>query len=108
MTLLKSVIKIEVLTFLVFLGSVSCTTQKNTFITRTFHNVTSKYNVLFNGSESFKKGQRTMLDNHRNDYSELLPVFLYEDQQLHLEKNQPILNELKVLRKNKPNWSLIS
>ena len=82
MTLLKSVIKIEVFTFLVFLGSVSCSTQKNTFITRTFHNVTSKYNVLFNGSESFKKGQRTMLDNHRNDYSELLPVFLYEDQQL--------------------------
>ncbi len=68
--------------FFILLVTVSCTTQKNTFITRTYHNITSKYNVLFNGSESFKKGQRTMLENHRNDYSDLLPVFLYEDEQL--------------------------
>ena len=34
----------------------NCTTQKNTFITRTYHNITSKYNILFNESESYKKG----------------------------------------------------
>ena len=79
---MKSGLKIEFFKFLIFLGSVSCTTQKNTFVTRTYHNVTSKYNVLFNGSESFKKGQKTMLDQHKNDFSDLLPVFLYEDQQL--------------------------
>ncbi|HJX70349.1 MAG TPA: hypothetical protein VJ346_00300, partial [Bacteroidales bacterium] len=74
--------KIRIYLFLVIPGLVSCSTQKNTFITRTYHNVTSKYNVFFNGTESFKKGQRTILDNHKNDYSKLLPVFLYEDQQL--------------------------
>jgi tetratricopeptide (TPR) repeat protein len=82
MTLLKPEIKITIFAFLIIQGLVSCSTQKNTFITRTYHNVTSKYNVLFNGSESLKKGQRTILDNHKNDYSELLPVFLYEDEQL--------------------------
>ena len=79
---LKPDLKIRIYLFLVIPGLVSCSTQKNTFITRTYHNVTSKYNVFFNGTESFKKGQRTILDNHKNDYSKLLPVFLYEDQQL--------------------------
>jgi tetratricopeptide (TPR) repeat protein len=82
MILLKQDLKIKIFLLLIIPGVVSCTTQKNTIITRTYHNITSKYNVLFNGTESFKKGQRTILDNHKNDYSKLLPVFLYEDQQL--------------------------
>ncbi|MBN2214452.1 MAG: tetratricopeptide repeat protein [Bacteroidales bacterium] len=79
---MKTDLKIKIYLFLVVPLLVSCSTQKNTFITRTYHNITSKYNVFFNGTESFKKGQRTILDNHKNDYSELLPVFLYEDEQL--------------------------
>jgi len=38
----------------------------------------------------------------------LAAATLNEDPQLQLEKNIPILNELKVLRRDKPNWSLIS
>ncbi|MBN2611351.1 MAG: tetratricopeptide repeat protein [Bacteroidales bacterium] len=61
---------------------VSCTTQKNTFVTRTYHNITSKYNVLFNGTESLKKGEKTIIESGKDDYSELLPVFLYEDKSI--------------------------
>jgi tetratricopeptide (TPR) repeat protein len=82
MTLLKPDLKIKIYWLLLIPGLVACSTQKNTFVTRTYHNITSRYNVFFNGTESFKKGQRTILDVHKNDYSELLPVFLYEDQQL--------------------------
>ncbi len=82
MTFLKPEIRIKIYWLLIIPGLVACSTQKNTFFTRTYHNITSRYNVFFNGTESFKKGQRTILDNHKNDYSELLPVFLYEDQQL--------------------------
>lgn len=57
----------------------SCSTQKNTGASRGFHNLTSRYNILFNGSESFKKGMLNLQDSYQDDYSELLPIFLYQD-----------------------------
>ena len=62
---------------IVFLAG--CSTQKNTPTTRFYHNLTSKYNVLFNGSESYNKGMKKMEDAFQNDYSGILPVFLYGD-----------------------------
>ena len=62
---------------LVFLAS--CSTQKNTPVTRFYHNVTSRYNVLFNGSESYNKGIKKMEETFQNDYAEILPVFMYGD-----------------------------
>lgn len=56
---------------------IRCTTQKNTFITRTYHNTTAKYNILFNGSESYKKGIRKIDESYQYDFNEILPVFLY-------------------------------
>jgi tetratricopeptide (TPR) repeat protein len=70
--------------YLLFLVMViaGCTTQKNTFITRTYHNITSKYNILFNENESFKKGVNKIDDSFEDDYAELLPVFTYGDKEL--------------------------
>jgi ATP-dependent DNA helicase RecG len=42
-------------------------------------------------------------------YSRNMAVdILTEDPHLEVEKNRPILQQLKYLSKNKPNWSLIS
>jgi hypothetical protein len=70
--------------YLLFLVMViaGCTTQKNTFITRTYHNITTKYNILFNENESFKKGVNKIDDSFEDDYAELLPVFTYGDKEL--------------------------
>ncbi len=57
----------------------SCSTQKNTGASRAFHNLTSRYNVLFNGTESFKKGMLNLQGSYKDDYAELLPIFLYQD-----------------------------
>ncbi len=62
---------------LLFLGS--CSTQKNTFMSRTYHSITSKYNILFNGSESFKKGHYAIVQSYKDDFTEILPVFYYGD-----------------------------
>ncbi len=59
-----------------------CTTQKNTFVTRTYHNITSKYNILFNENESFKKGVNKVDDSFEDDYAEIIPVFTYGDKDL--------------------------
>jgi tetratricopeptide (TPR) repeat protein len=55
----------------------SCSTKKNTALRRGYHNLTAHYNVLFNGNESFKKGMQKLETSHKDDYSEILPVFLY-------------------------------
>lgn len=64
---------------LVFAG---CSTKKNTAVTRTYHNVTSRFNILFNGKESYKAGVKKIEDAFKNDYSKLLPVFMFTDEEL--------------------------
>jgi len=56
-----------------------CTTQKNTFVTRTFHNTTARYNVYFNGYESFDVGTKSISDEYKDNFNQILPVFLYSD-----------------------------
>lgn len=65
--------------FLTFLSIVSCSTKRNTAITRFYHNLTSKYNILFNGNESYKKGILRLVETYDDDFSQMLPVFLYTD-----------------------------
>lgn len=56
-----------------------CSVQKNTALSRTFHNVTAKYNVLFNGNESFRKGMARIDAEFQDDYAEILPVFPFTE-----------------------------
>ncbi len=58
----------------------SCSTEKNTLVTRTYHNITSRYNIFFNGNESFKRGLEQMEESHVDDYTRILPVFLWGDE----------------------------
>ncbi|MFC2112541.1 tetratricopeptide repeat protein [Bacteroidota bacterium] len=64
---------------LVFLLGIlgACSTEKNTPITRTYHNVTSRYNIFFNGNESYKRGIEKMKDTHEDDFTLILPIFEY-------------------------------
>lgn len=52
-----------------------CSTEKNTRVSRAFHNLTSQYNVYFNANESIKDGLRRIDENIENDYTRILPVF---------------------------------
>ena len=56
-----------------------CSTEKNTGVTRAYHNVTTRYNVLFNARESFKSGIRKAERSKQDDYTQMLPLFLYGD-----------------------------
>lgn len=57
----------------------ACSVKKNTTATRAYHNLTSRYNVLFNGTESYKKGMLTLQNSYKDDYAEILPVFIYNN-----------------------------
>jgi len=53
----------------------ACSTKKNTFTRRAFHNVNTHYNVYWNGNESFKQGVEELQKSARENYNRILPVF---------------------------------
>lgn len=55
----------------------SCSTKRNTFITRTFHNITSRYNGYFYANESVKEGVEKYTKPHKDDFSKIIPLFIY-------------------------------
>ncbi len=64
--------------FLIFILS-ACSTQKNTVMTRAYHNLTSHYNIYFNGYQSYDRGIKKIEDSYEDNYSKLLPVFYFSD-----------------------------
>lgn len=54
----------------------ACTTKKNTWATRTYHNTTNRWNLHFNANEAYKEGVDKM-EKNKEDYTKLLPIFYY-------------------------------
>lgn len=58
---------------LIILISLSgCSTKKNTFTRRTYHNLTAHYNAYFNGKEALKEGQTELSKVAQDNYSKVL------------------------------------
>jgi len=72
----------------------SCNTKKNTFTRRLYHNVTSRYNVFFNGKESLNEGSVELLKGAKDNFTKVLPVFNFgtkqEAQQLNPQMDRAI------------------
>ena len=64
---------------LLFLGG--CSTKKNTLTRRMFHNLTSHYNVYWNGEQALKEGDEQLKNSVKDDYSKVLRVYNYGTQQ---------------------------
>ena len=71
-------VKYYLFSLIAILG-MACSTKKNTALIRSYHNLTSYYNILFNGSESFREGMKKLIESYDDDFTETLPVFLYTD-----------------------------
>ena len=54
-----------------------CSTKRNTPMRRAYHNLTSHYNVFWNGQYSLYEGDRQLKRNAKDDYSKVLHVFNY-------------------------------
>jgi tetratricopeptide (TPR) repeat protein len=62
------------------LGTSGCSTKKNTWNRRAYHNLTSHYNVYWNGRESLRTGVADLRKNAKDDYMQVLRVFNYGTQ----------------------------
>ncbi len=54
---------------------VGCSTEKNTVLTRTVHNISAKYNGYFNANELIKETTSTFLYDRIEDYNQILPLY---------------------------------
>ena len=66
-----------IITFLAVLMLSSCSTKKNKWNRRVYHNLTSHYNVWWNGDQSVKEGEKALSENVKDNYTDILPVFNY-------------------------------
>ena len=60
----------------------ACSTRKNTLVSRNYHDLTSHYNYYFNGNQSYKKGVERAEISYPLNYTDLLPVFTFENKQV--------------------------
>ena len=67
-----------VLGLLLFSG---CSTKKNTVTRRMFHNLTSHYNIYWNGEKSLNEGDKQLRTTVKDDYSKVLRVYNYGTKQ---------------------------
>ena len=64
-----------------------CSTKKNTLTRRMYHNLTSHYNIYFNGELALKDGEKQLRTQAKDDYSKVLRVYNYGTQQNGMSMN---------------------
>ena len=67
--------KIYIMWCLALLTLASCSTQKNTWASRSFHQMKTKYNIHYNGQIAFDEGLEAISEAHEDDYSAILPLY---------------------------------
>jgi tetratricopeptide (TPR) repeat protein len=57
---------------ILFFGS--CSTKRDTIVSRTLHSTAAKYNILYNGNLAFDKAKKEIDDAYQDDFSKVLPI----------------------------------
>ncbi|MCC5937736.1 MAG: tetratricopeptide repeat protein [Lunatimonas sp.] len=96
----------RVLLFVILLGS-SCTSQKNTFVNRLYHNTTAKFNAYFLALDKIREVEANIESEYEEDYSQILPVFYPIDSAV-IESNKEALMQARDLASKAIDWHRIS
>lgn len=54
-----------------------CSTKKNTFASRAYHNVTARYNGYYYSNESIDDGVYKIEKGNKDNFDKILPIFIY-------------------------------
>ncbi|MEA1877130.1 MAG: tetratricopeptide repeat protein [Bacteroidota bacterium] len=60
----------------------SCSTKKNTLISRNYHNLTSHYNIYFNAYEIKREGHKKIESSFQDDFNKILPIDIYTQKEV--------------------------
>ncbi len=90
---------------LFFLGA--CSSQRDTFTNRAFHNLTSHYNAYYLADTKIKEAEYQVQENYKEDYTQILPVFIPIDSAT-IQKNKTPLDSARELSSKAIDWHRIS
>ncbi len=71
----------RLLSFILLSVLMACSTTKNTFVNRTFHNLSAHYNGLFNATLKLEDGEQKLAASHEDKYDRVLSVFQYANKE---------------------------
>lgn len=69
----------------------SCSQTKDGFVNRAYHNTTARYNGYFYSRESIKEGVQVINANHKDDFEEILPIFVIAETD---EESSPVFGQM--------------
>jgi len=61
--------------FLLMLILSSCSTSRNTWMSRNYQALATRFNIMFNGMEAYNTGLRNIAEANRDDFSNVIPLF---------------------------------
>jgi tetratricopeptide (TPR) repeat protein len=66
---------------IILVGLSGCSRKKNGFTRRAYHNTTARYNGYFNAKEIKKANVAKLYEQHKDDFSEIIPLFIYPSEE---------------------------
>ncbi|WP_439487724.1 tetratricopeptide repeat protein [Algoriphagus sp.] len=99
--------KISRLALVILLFCISCSSERNTFVNRTFHNVTAHYNAYYLADVRLKEVEEEVYQNYKEDYTQVLPVFIPFDSAT-IQANEEKLSSSRELASKAIEWHKIS
>lgn len=82
----------------------ACSTEKNAWVNRAFHNVNSRYNGYFHAQQSLEDGIYNLTFSNKDDLDQLIPVFQYgnpdERKGIYSQMDKAIEKATKVVAKH--------
>lgn len=85
----------------------ACSSERNTFTNRTFHNVTAHFNAYYLAEERLKEVETEVFQNYKEDYTQILPVFIPMDSAT-IQANAEKLQSSRELASKAIEWHKIS
>ncbi|WP_057939154.1 type IX secretion system periplasmic lipoprotein PorW/SprE [Algoriphagus resistens] len=99
--------RISRLALVVLLFSGACSSERNTFTNRTFHNVTAHFNAYYLADVRLKEVETEVFQNYKEDYTQILPVFIPFDSAT-IQANAEKLQSSRELASKAIEWHKIS
>ena len=83
----------------------SCSTTKDRWVNRKYHEVTAHYNAYFNGEEAFDEAVEQFQNGEEWDFEQFLPIYFWPDADqapgLFSKMDRAIEKSAKVVKKHK-------
>ena len=73
---------ILIIVLVAFLGfvAIQCSTEKDAWLNRSFHNTTARYNGYFNAGELMKEAMFNYEESYQENYNKIIPIYVYADE----------------------------